>query len=97
MVRIRLRRHGAKGHPSYRIVVADQRFARNGRYIEQIGTYDPLPNPPNIKVDREKALSWIGKGAQPSDSVRQIFGSVGILPKIESIATPNSNAGPNGG
>ena len=97
MLRIRLRRVGAKKHPSYRIVVADSRAPRDGSYVEQVGFYDPMTDPPTVLLDDEKVQDWIHKGAQPSDSVRQILGSVGILPKIESIATPNSNAGPNGG
>ena len=69
MVRIRLRRAGGKKHPAYRIVVADQRAARDGAFIEQVRTYDPFPDPPEIKVDEEKITKWIKNGAQPSDSV----------------------------
>ena len=81
MVRIRLKRVGAKKHPFYRVVVADQRAARDGAFIEQIGTYDPFPNPPEIKLDEEKLNEWIGKGAQPSESVTSLMRTAGILSK----------------
>ena len=86
MVRIRLRRLGAKGHPFYRIVVADQRATRDGPIVEQIGTYDPFPDPPEIKVDEEKALKWLRDGAQPSDSVRDLFRRTGILERVKETA-----------
>ena len=82
MVRIRLRRVGAKGHPFYRIVVADQRAPRNGKFIDQIGTYDPFPDPPEVKLDEEKTLKWLRNGAQPSDSVIQLLSKTGILEKV---------------
>jgi small subunit ribosomal protein S16 len=81
MVRIRLRRAGGKKHPAYRIVVADQRAARDGSFIEQVGTYDPFPDPPEIKVDEEKITKWIKNGAQPSDSVTALLQSKGIIPR----------------
>jgi small subunit ribosomal protein S16 len=84
MVRIRLRRVGGKKHPTYRIVVADQRAARDGAFIEQIGTYDPFPDPPVINVDEEKVAKWMKNGAQPSESVVSLFQSKGILPKVET-------------
>jgi len=86
MVRIRLRRVGAKGQPSYRIVVADQRAARDGSFIERIGTYDPFPDPPEVKIDEEKALKWLRNGAQPSDSVKDLFRRTGILDKVKETA-----------
>jgi small subunit ribosomal protein S16 len=93
MVRIRLKRVGAKKHPFYRIVVADQRAARDGAFIEQIGTYDPFPNPPEIKLNEEKLTLWLGKGAQPSESVADLMRSKGLLPKIETapkkVETPS--------
>lgn len=89
MVRIRLRRVGAKKHPFYRIVVADQRAARDGSFIEQIGTYDPFPDPPEIKVDEEKVNAWIKKGAQPSESVVSLLQTKGILPRVESKVAPS--------
>ena len=93
MVRIRLKRVGAKKHPFYRVVVADQRAARDGSFIEQIGTYDPFPNPPEIKLDEEKVNEWIGKGAQPSESVTYLLQSAGILPKV---STPKKAVTPSG-
>ncbi len=83
MVRIRLRRLGAKGHPFYRIVVADQRSARDGSFIEQIGTYDPFPDPPAVKVDEDKALKWLRQGAQPSESVASLLKREGIMDKVK--------------
>ena len=71
-VKIRLRRMGAKKAPFYRIVVADSRYPRDGRFIEEIGTYDPTKNPSVINVDVEKANKWIANGAQPTDTVKKI-------------------------
>ena len=73
MVKIRMRREGTKDRPYYRIVVADQRARREGAYIEQIGTYDPLLDKSNFNIDLAKADEWIGKGAQPSDTVRSLM------------------------
>ena len=84
MVRIRLKRVGGKKHPFYRVVVADQRAARDGAFIEQIGTYDPFPDPPEIKIDEEKAAQWIKNGAQPSESVVNLLQSTGFLPKVNT-------------
>ena len=78
MVRIRLRRMGSKGKPFYRIVVADQRAPRNGKYLDLIGTYDPHQDPPEISIDEEKISKWIGNGAQPSDSVSSLLKTKGI-------------------
>ena len=78
MVKIRLRRMGAKKAPFYRIVVADSRCPRDGRFIEEIGTYDPMAEGENIKVDLERAKSWISNGAQPTETVR------GLLTKVEA-------------
>ena len=72
-VKIRLRRMGAKKAPFYRIVVADSRYPRDGRFIEEIGTYDPTRNPSAINVDPEKANKWIATGAQPTDTVKKIL------------------------
>ena len=77
MVKIRLRRMGAKKAPYYRVVVADSHFPRDGRFIEEIGTYDPLADPAVIKIDLERAKYWIANGAQPTDTVR------GLLKKAE--------------
>jgi small subunit ribosomal protein S16 len=84
MVRIRLKRVGGKKHPFYRVVVADQRAARDGAFIEQIGTYDPFPDPPEIKIDEEKVAQWIKNGAQPSESVVNLLQSTGFLPKVNT-------------
>lgn len=78
MVRIRLRRMGSKGKPFYRIVVADQRAPRNGKYLDLIGTYDPHQDPPEISINEEKISQWIGNGAQPSDSVSSLLKTKGI-------------------
>ena len=79
MVKIRLRRMGAKKAPFYRIVVADSRSPRDGRCIEEIGTYDPLTEPATVTVDAEKAQQWIKNGAQPTDTVRDILKKQGVL------------------
>ncbi|MEA4920231.1 MAG: 30S ribosomal protein S16 [Clostridiaceae bacterium] len=79
MVKIRLRRMGAKKAPFYRIVVADSRFPRDGRFIEELGTYNPLVKPTELKVDAEKAQQWIKDGAQPTDTVRALLKKAGVL------------------
>ena len=79
MLKIRLRRMGAKKNPYYRLVVADSRSPRDGRCIEEIGTYDPLANPATINVDVEKAQTWIKNGAQPTDTVRGLLKKAGVL------------------
>ena len=81
MVRIRLRRAGGKKHPSYRIVIADQRAARDGSFIEQVGTYDPFPDPPEINLNEEKINKWIKNGAQPSASVTTLLQIKEIIPR----------------
>ena len=77
-VKIRLRRMGAKKAPFYRVVVADSRFPRDGRFIEEIGTYDPTKEPALVNIDAEKAKKWIATGAQPTDTVAKIFKITGI-------------------
>lgn len=77
-VKIRLRRMGAKKNPFYRIVVADSRFPRDGRFIEEIGYYNPLVDPAEIKLDTEKAQKWIANGAQPTDTVKALLKKAGI-------------------
>ena len=94
MVRIRLKRVGAKKHPFYRIVVADQRAARDGAFIEQIGTYDPFPDPREIKIDEEKYKAWVAKGAQPSESVVSLMQSVGVLPRVITAPPVEEKAAP---
>ena len=79
MVKIRLRRMGAKKHPFYRLVVADSRSPRDGRFIEHLGYYDPMTDPVQVKIDVEKVLSWIKQGAQPSEAARSLLKREGIL------------------
>ena len=79
MVKIRLRRLGAMKAPFYRIVVADSRYPRDGRFIEEIGTYNPLTDPATVNVDADRAQEWIKKGAQPTDTVRGILKKAGVL------------------
>ena len=79
MVKIRLRRMGAKKAPYYRIVVADSRSPRDGRCIEEIGPYNPLTNPAEVTVNAEKAQNWIKNGAQPTDTVRGLLKNAGVL------------------
>ncbi len=77
-VKIRLKRMGAKKSPFYRIVVADSRSPRDGRFIEEIGYYNPLTDPATLKINEEKALQWLQNGAQPSDTVRALLDKAGI-------------------
>jgi len=77
-VKIRLRRMGAKKAPFYRIVVADSRYPRDGRFIEEVGYYDPTKNPSIVKIDEEKAVKWVKNGAQPTDTVKRLFNNAGI-------------------
>ncbi|SHI04825.1 MULTISPECIES: 30S ribosomal protein S16 [Sporanaerobacter] len=81
-VKIRLRRMGAKKNPFYRIVVADSRSPRNGRFIEEIGYYNPLTEPKIVKVDDEKAMNWLNNGAKPTDTVERLFREAGIYEKL---------------
>ena len=78
-VKIRLRRLGAKATPTYRIVVADSRFPRDGRFIEEIGTYNPCTEPSSLTIDEEKAKNWIKNGAQPTDTVKALLKKQGVL------------------
>ena len=78
MVKIRLRRMGAKKAPFYRIVVADSRYPRDGRFIEEIGTYDPKANPAELKVDVERAQAWIKTGAQTTETVKSLLKKAGV-------------------
>lgn len=79
MVKIRLKRMGAKKNPFYRVVVADSRVARDGKTIQEIGYYDPTKNPKDIKIDNEAALSWMSKGAQPTETVRRLLKKSGAI------------------
>lgn len=78
-VKMRLRRVGAKKAPSYRVVIADSRYPRDGRFIEQIGFYDPMTNPAEIKIDAEKAQKWLANGAQPTETVKSLLKKAEIL------------------
>ncbi len=78
-VKIRLKRIGMKKHPFYRVVVADERSPRDGRFIEEIGTYDPMKQPAEIKIDNEKAATWLKNGAQPTDTVRVLLKKSGAI------------------
>jgi small subunit ribosomal protein S16 len=78
-VKIRLQRQGTKKRPFYFIVIADARAPRDGKFIQKLGTYNPLTNPATIILDREKALAWLNKGAQPTDTVRKILSYKGVL------------------
>ena len=79
MVKIRLKRIGAKKAPSYRLVVADSRYPRNGKFIEEIGYYSPISEPVQLKVDAEKAKDWLSKGAQPTETVKALLKKSGIV------------------
>lgn len=78
-VKIRLKRIGAKKNPYYRVVVADSRYPRDGRFIEEIGTYNPIVDPAEVKIDSEKALKWLKNGAQPTDTVKSLLKKVGVI------------------
>jgi small subunit ribosomal protein S16 len=84
MLRIRLRRVGKKGHPSYRIVVADSRAPRDGAYVEWIGQYDPMTDPPSVTLKEDRAIAWLNQGAQPSDAVKRILERDGVYDKVNS-------------
>lgn len=86
-VKLRLKRMGSKQKPFYRIVAADARSPRDGRFIETVGTYNPLKNPTEIKVDEEKALTWLNNGAQPTDTVRSILTESDIMKKYADSKT----------
>lgn len=83
MLRIRLRRIGAKKKPQYRVVVADQRSPRDGAFVETIGHYNPLPDPPILVINEEKALKWLRQGAQPSETAAKLLNQLGILEKVK--------------
>jgi len=88
-VRIRLTRLGKKKQPAYRVVVADGRAPRDGRYIEQIGRYDPRPEPSVVEIDKERASFWLARGAQPSDAVRRLLEVAGVVAApVQAPAAP---------
>ena len=81
-VKLRLKRMGAKKRPTYRVVAADSRSPRDGRFIETVGSYNPIETPAEIKIDEEKALKWLRDGATPTDTVRNILSQAGIMKKF---------------
>jgi small subunit ribosomal protein S16 len=83
MLKIRLRRTGARNQPSFRVVVADSRAARDGAFIDYLGHYNPRTDPPTLSIDREKARKWISQGAQPTDSVKQLLRTLDAMEKTE--------------
>ncbi|MEN6372555.1 MAG: 30S ribosomal protein S16 [Armatimonadota bacterium] len=98
-VKIRLRRMGAKKRPFYRIVVADSRTARGGRFIDQLGYYNPTTEPPTMKLDEEKTKMWLGRGAQPTDTARGLLKKSGVIGAAQAEApaaeeTPAPEAAP---
>ena len=84
-VRIRLKRMGAHKKPFYRVVVSDSRSPRDGRFIDEIGTYNPLTNPAQLHIDEEKALKWLQNGAQASDTARGLLSKAGVLKKFHEL------------
>ena len=86
MVKIRLRRMGAKKQPSYRVVVADSASPRDGRFIETIGHYNPLTDPATVHIDEERALHWLRQGAQPTEAVAKMLRDLGIMAKLAPAA-----------
>jgi small subunit ribosomal protein S16 len=104
-VKIRLRRMGAKHQPSYRIVVAPALSPRDGRYLDQVGFYNPVPDPPIIRIDREKTIEWLRKGAQPTDTVAKLLAKFdidpvavrkGIQPSSSGAAVAGASLSPTG-
>jgi len=89
MVKIRLRRMGRKNRPFYRVVVADSRSPRDGKFIDIIGHYNPLTDPATISIDGEKALKWLKDGAQPTDTVRSLLSKLGIIDKVKPTSGQN--------
>ena len=87
MVKIRLRRMGAKKHPFYRLVVADSRSPRDGRFIEHLGYYDPMTEPVQVKIDVDKVKLWLSQGAQPSEAARSLLKREGILERTAEKST----------
>ena len=83
-VKLRLKRMGSKKAPFYRVVAADSRSPRDGRFIETVGTYNPIATPAEVKIDEEKAIKWLSEGAIPTDTVRDLFRSQGIMEKFHN-------------
>lgn len=84
MVKLRIQRFGSKKRPFYRIVAADSRYPRDGRFLEILGTYNPVTQPAEVKINEEKVLKWLSTGAQPTDTVRSLFSRQGIIEKFHN-------------
>lgn len=95
MVKIRLKRMGAKRRPFYRLIVADSQSPRDGRFIDQLGYYDPLTDPATIKIDEEKVTNWLSRGAQPSESARELLRRSGVLGGGQRAEVTSTGAGQN--
>jgi small subunit ribosomal protein S16 len=93
LVKIRLKRMGAKKRPFYRLVVADSRSPRDGKFIEEIGFYDPLPNPAKVQIDADKVREWMRRGARPSDVARKLLEREGILQRSAVVRRATADAG----
>jgi small subunit ribosomal protein S16 len=94
-VKIRLRRIGTKKTPFYRVVVADSRAARDGRFLENLGTYDPLKRPIGLAIDADRALRWLQKGAQPTETVRALLSRAGVMRRFAELrAKPQATPSP---
>ena len=89
MVKIRLRRMGRRNRPFYRVVVADERSPRDGKFIELIGHYNPLTDPATVSIDEEKALKWLRSGAQPTATVRSLLSKLGVMDKVKPASGQN--------
>ena len=92
MVKIRLRRMGAKQHPFYRLVVADSRSPRDGRFIEHLGYYDPMTDPVQVRIDADKVMKWLQQGAQPSEAARSLLKREGILERLAETRKSTASA-----
>ena len=92
MVKIRLRRMGAKKHPFYRLVVADSRSPRDGRFIEHLGYYDPMTDPVKVKIDVDKVVRWLQQGAQPTEAARSLLKREGILERLAETRKSTASA-----
>lgn len=91
-VKLRLKRMGSKKKPFYRIVAADSRSPRDGRFIEEVGYYNPVTNPADVKIDEEKAMKWLTTGATPTDTVRDLFSKQGIMKKFHESKSTKKEA-----
>jgi len=91
-VKLRLKRMGSKKRPFYRVVAADSRFPRDGRFIEEVGYYNPITTPAEVKIDEEKAMKWLANGAIPTDTVRDLFSKQGIMKKFHESKSVKSSS-----